>query len=153
MIGLESILLLSSAAILGVFVGAQIAEACLFVPVWKEMDPDDFFEQHQYVGPLIYRFFAPLTIAATVVPLATVGIGLILNSQPNIVIWIMGASTLAFFSTYFLYFKAANQKFADRTLSNDELPVELHRWGQWHWTRVGLETIAFGCSIILLLYK
>lgn len=153
MIGLESILLLSSAAILGIFVGAQIAEACLLVPIWKGMNPDDFFEQHKSVGPRIYSFFAPLTIAATVVPLVTVWIGLIRNSQPNVFFWILGASTMAFFSTYFLYFKTANQRFADRTLSNDELPAELHRWGNWHWTRIGFETIAFGSSIILLLNK
>ena len=153
MIGIESILLLLSAAILGIFLGAQIAEACLFVPIWKEMHPDDFFEQHKSVGPRIYRFFAPLTIAATAMPFATVAIGLIGNSQPNILFWIMGASTLAFFSTYFLYFKTANQKFADRTLSNDQLPDELQRWGNWHWTRIGFEAIAFGCSIILLLMK
>lgn len=153
MIGIESILLLSSAAILGIFLGAQIAEACLLVPIWKEMNPDDFFEQHKSVGPRIYQFFAPLTIAASAIPFATVLIVLIGNSQPNVVLWIMGASTLAFFSTYFLYFKTANQKFADRTLSNDELPDELQRWGNWHWTRIAFEAIAFGCAIILLLNK
>ncbi|MBE9033407.1 DUF1772 domain-containing protein [filamentous cyanobacterium LEGE 11480] len=153
MIGIESILLLSSAAILGIFLGAQIAEAYLFVPIWKEMHPNDFFEQHKSVGPRIYHFFAPLTIAATGIPLATVLIGLLRNSSSNVLFWIMGTSTLAFFSTYFLYFKTANQKFADRKLSNDELPDELQRWGNWHWTRIGFEAIAFGCSIILLLNK
>jgi len=65
----------------------------------------------------------------------------------------MGLSTLAFFSTYYLYFKNANQKFSDRTLSNNELPVELQKWGNWHWTRIGFEAIAFVCSIIILLNK
>lgn len=153
MIDFESTLLLSSAAILGIFVGAQITEACLFVPIWKEMNPDDFFEQHKSVGPRIYRFFAPLTIAATVVPLATAGVGLIRSPQPNVLFWILGVSALAFFSTYFMYFKTANQKFADRTLSNEELGDELIKWGQWHWTRIGFESIAFGCSILLLLDK
>jgi hypothetical protein len=153
MIELEAILLLLSTAVLGIFLGAQIAEACLFVPIWKEMDADDFFEQHQSVGPLIYRFFAPLTIAATVIPLITVLLSLIHDPTQNSLIWVMGASTLAFFSTYSLYFKNANQKFADRTLSNDELPVELQKWGNWHWTRIGFEAIAFVCSIILLLNK
>lgn len=151
MIDVESVLLLLSAAVLGTFFGAQIAEACLFVPIWKEMDPDDFFDQHQSVGPRIYRFFAPLTIAATLVPLATAAVGLIRNAQPSVLLWILGASTLAFFSTYFLYFKSANQKFADRALTNRELPAELERWGRWHWTRIGFEAVAFGCSILLLL--
>jgi hypothetical protein len=153
MIELETILLLLSAAVLGIFLGAQIAEACLFVPIWKKMGADDFFEQHQSVGPLVYRFFAPLTIAATAIPLITVLISLIRDPTHNALIWVMGVSTLAFFSTYSLYFKNANQKFSDRTLSNDELPVELKKWGNWHWTRIGFEAIAFLCSIILLLSK
>jgi len=143
MIEINNLLLLSSSMVLGVFLGAQIAEACLFVPVWKKMKPDDFFEQHESVGPIIYRFFAPLTIAATIIPLVTVLVNLT----------VLGFSTLAFFSTYFLYFKDANQKFSDRTLSNDELPKELLKWGNWHWLRILFETIAFLCSIVILLMK
>jgi hypothetical protein len=85
--------------------------------------------------------------------LATAGVGLIRSPQPNVLFWILGVSALAFFSTYFMYFKTANQKFADRTLSNEELGDELIKWGQWHWTRIGFESIAFGCSILLLLDK
>lgn len=153
MIELNAILLLLSAAVLGIFLGAQIAEACLFVPIWKKMQPDDFFEQHNSVGPVIYRFFAPLTIAATVIPLITVMVNLIFNPNQTALFWAMGVSTLLFFSTYFLYFKEANQKFADRSISNEELPLELHKWGNWHWTRIGFETIAFTCSIIILLIE
>ena len=151
MIELNAILLLLSAAVLGVFLGAQIAEACLLVPIWKQTEPDEFFEQHKSVGPLIYKFFAPLTIAATVIPLITVIINLIFNPNQKALFLILGLSTLAFFSTYFLYFKEANQKFADRTLSNDELPHELVKWGNWHWTRIVFEAIAFISSIIILL--
>ena len=125
MIELSNILLLSSTGVLGVFLGAQIAEACLFVPIWKKMNPDDFFEQHKSFGPLIYRFFAPITIAATVIPLVTVAVNLFFNAEQLILTLILGVSTLIFFSTYFLYFKEANQKFSDRLLTNEELPSEL----------------------------
>ena len=97
MIELEAILLLLSASVLGIFLGAQIAEACLFVPIWKEMDADFFFEQHQSFEPLIYRFFAPLTVAASVIPLITVLLILIRDPSQNVLIWVMGLSTLAFF--------------------------------------------------------
>lgn len=153
MIELNIILLLLSAAVLGVFLGAQIAEACLFIPIWQKMPADDFFEQHHTVGPLLLRFFAPLTIAATIIPLAAVLLNWIINPNQNPVMWIMGVSTLLFFSTYFLYFKNANQKFADRTLSNDELPLELQKWSNWHWTRIGFEAIAFTSAIIILLLQ
>jgi hypothetical protein len=38
-------------------------------------------------------------------------------------------------------------------LSNDELPVELQKWSNWHWTRIGFEAIAFACSIVILLIE
>jgi len=153
MIEISNILLLSSSLILGIFLGAQIAEACLFVPIWKKMKPDDFFEQHESVGPLIYRFFAPITIAATVIPLITVLVNFIFNSNQLVLFYILGGSTLMFFSTYFLYFKDANQMFADRSISNEDLENELVRWGNWHWFRIVFEAIAFLSSIIILLIR
>ena len=147
------LLLLSSSLILGVFLGAQISEACLFVPIWKKMNPDDFFDQHESVGPIIYRFFAPLTIAATLIPLITVLVNLIQGTEQTGLFCVLGVSTLIFFSTYFLYFKEANQKFSDRTISNAELPSELIKWGNWHWLRIVFEAIAFLSSIIILLVK
>ena len=153
MIELSNILLLSSTGVLGVFLGAQIAEACLFVPIWKKMNPDDFFEQHKSVGPLIYRFFAPITIAATVIPLVTVAVNLFFNAEQLILTLILGVSTLIFFSTYFLYFKEANQKFSDRSLTNEELPSELAKWESWHWFRIVFEAIAFLSALIMLLIR
>ena len=105
MIDLNIILLLLSSAVLGVFLGAQIAELFLFVPIWKELDADEFFEQHEFVGPLIYRFFAPLTIAATVVPLMTVMLNLIYFSDEYFIFSIMGVSTLMFFFNLFFVFQ------------------------------------------------
>mgnify|MGYP006117153827 CR=1 FL=1 len=153
MIELNILLLLLSVAVLGIFLGAQIAEACLFIPLWQKMAADDFFEQHSFIGPLLHRFFAPLTIAATVIPLITALLNWIINPNPQPLMWVMGASTLLFFFTYFFYFKNANQQFADRTLSNNELPLELQKWSNWHWARVGLEAIAFACAIIILLIQ
>jgi hypothetical protein len=111
MIELNVIFLLLSAAVLGVFLGAQIAEACLFIPIWKKMSADDFFEQHHSVRPLLLRFFAPLTIAATVIPLIAVLLHWIINPNQSPFMWVMGVSTLLFFSTYFLYFKMLIRNF------------------------------------------
>ena len=146
----ETSLLLSSGA-LGIFLGAQIVEAFLFVPNWKSLKADDFFDFYESYGKKIHQFFAPLTIATIVIVLITVGYGFINQAENQMFFVLMGLSTLAFFSTYFLYFKNANQKFADRTLSNAELPGELVRWGNWHWARILFEAIAFICSILILL--
>lgn len=114
------------------------------------MKPDDFFEQHKTVGPLIYRFFAPLTIVATVIPLLAVLVNLLNKTESLLLFGILGLSTLAFFSTYFFYFKEANQKFSDRSLPNEQLASELIKWGNWHWARIAFETVAFICSVIIL---
>ncbi len=144
------ILLLVSSGILGIFLGAQIVEAVLFVPYWKALSADDFFSFYKTYGKKIHQFFAPLTIAATIFPLMTVGFHIFDQSDIQILFIIMGVSTLAFFSTYFLYFKRANKSFSDRSLSNEELPQELTKWGRWHWGRICFELIAFGCSLLLL---
>jgi len=112
----SEILLISSSSILGVFLGAQIAEAYLLVPYWKALPADEFFELHKVYGSKIHQFFAPL----------------------------------AFFSTYFLYFEKANNSFVDRALCDEELSLELDRWGAWHWGRIFFELIAFVCALVLL---
>jgi hypothetical protein len=136
---------------LGVFLGAQITEAVLFVPHWKALSADDFFEFHKTYGKKIYQFFAPLTIAATLLPLITVAYSFINQYDNQMLFGLMGFSTFAFFSTYFFYFKKANKSFAERSLTNEELPYELNRWGNWHYGRICFELIAFICTLLLMI--
>ncbi|MEL7146313.1 MAG: hypothetical protein AAFO69_08090 [Bacteroidota bacterium] len=146
----QFLLLLLSCGTLGIFLGAQIAEAVLLVPYWKALSAESFFDLHQTYGKKIHRFFAPLTIAATLCPLVTASFLIFDQSALPILSTIMGLSALAFFSTYFLYFKAANKRFADKSIAPEALPEALERWGNWHWARIGFELIAFLCSLLLL---
>jgi len=148
---LFEILICLSTGILGIFLGAQIAEGVLFVPYWKALPPKDFFELHQTYGKKIYQFFAPLTIVATILPLSTVLYGLYTDVQNQLSLILMGLFTALFFSTYFLYFKKANKMFANASISHKQLPIELKKWGNWHWARIILEFIAFICSIVTIL--
>ncbi|MCP4080407.1 MAG: hypothetical protein GY743_09170 [Planctomycetaceae bacterium] len=68
MIDFESAMLLASGATLGVFLGAQLVEACVFVPIWKRIRPDDFFQHRELAGPLSFQLFAVSTIVATIIP-------------------------------------------------------------------------------------
>ena len=148
---IAEILLILSSGILGLFLGAQLTEAILLVPFWKTMQAGDFFHHHKTFGRKIHQFFAPLTIAATLLPLATVGYHLALSNEYIFLFGSMGISTLAFFATYFVFFKKANGEFANRSFPDEELPQKLTRWGNWHWGRVCLEAVAFTCSICLLI--
>ena len=148
---LFEILIALSTGFLGIFLGAQIAEGVLFVPYWKALQPKDFFELHQTFGKKIYQFFAPLTIIATLIPLLTVAYGIFINIGGQLPLILMGVFTALFFSTYFLYFKNANKMFAEASISHEDLPAELNKWGNWHWGRIVFEFIAFICSIVVLL--
>ena len=140
-----------SAGILGIFTGTQIAEAILFVPYWKGLEPKTFFLLHKTYGPKIYQFFAPLTIIATITPTATAIYSWFSNSPGMIFSVLMGVFALLFFCTYFLYFKKANQSFADGSLTEAELPIELERWEKWHWAWIYLEMAALICSLIAII--
>ncbi len=146
-----SILLGLSVAILGIFLGTQLTEAVLFVPYWKKMLPKDFFELHQVYGPKIYRFFAPITILATIIPVITMVYSFVESTETRFYTTLMGIFTLLFFSTYYLYFKKANESFAEASLTDKELPAELDRWDKWHWSRIVLEFCALVFALIALI--
>jgi hypothetical protein len=146
----EGMLLLSSLS-LGIFLGAQITEAFLLVPYWKSINVDDFFDFYKTYGREIHQFFSPLTILATVIPLITVVYSFIHQSHYQPLFGLMGVCVLAFFLSYFLYFKNANQRFFDRCLPDEKLPNELKKWGNWHSIRVFFEFIAFVLSLFLLM--
>ncbi len=147
---LLEILLALSSGVLGIFLGAQITEGVLFVPYWKIMSPKEFFAFYQAYGKKIHQFFAPLTIIATLLPLITVVYGFLINIQGKLPLTLMAIFTMLFFSTYYLYFKKANNLFAEAKIPDKELPAELTKWGNWHWGRITCECIAFTCSIVSL---
>jgi len=134
--------------VLGIFVGAQITEGVLFVPYWKSLSSKDFFELHKRFGQKIYQFFAPLTIIATIVPITTAIYAMSIDAEGKHWALLSGVFTLSFFSTYYLYFKSANKKFAEASISEEELPAELVRWGKWHWGRIYLQLIALAFALV-----
>src|SRR6188474_1681455 len=54
-----------AAAGLALFVGALLAEAMVLVPMWRALQPQDFFTLHAAHAHRLYAFFAPLTVGAT----------------------------------------------------------------------------------------
>ncbi len=135
---------------IGIFLGAQITEAILFVPNWKRIKTKDFNLFYKTYGNNIHAFYSPLTIIATTIPIATVTYSTYLQQEHSALMILMGISTLSYFSTYFLYFKKANKSFSLGNLKDHELQKELVRWEAWHWTRITFEAIAFICALLLL---
>lgn len=131
---------------LGLLAGALLTEGAILVPYWRRMEPAEFLRLHGTMGPSLYRYFAPLTIAGVMLPFAS---GVITLVAEDALIWRIAAALLclAALAIYLVYFKAANAKFSEHTISAEELPSELTRWAGWHTTRTIIVLAAFAISL------
>lgn len=132
-----------STLVLGLYAGSLLTEAMILVPYWRRMEPAEFFGRHSSLGPSLYRYFAPLTTGAVILAVAAAA----LNRGENLAWNVTAGLCLLALAIFFIYFKKANQSFADHSLKDDELTTELARWANWHWFRTVLMTIALGISI------
>ena len=144
------ILQLSSSVILGLLVGSLLTEAMILVPYWRAMDPKEFLDLHSTLEHRLYRYFAPLTIAGTILPVLAAATPIALGVPSHWVSLIPAALVLIMLFIYFLYFKGANESFKTGLVGVENLSAELNRWAQWHWTRVVLGLIAFVVSLIVI---
>lgn len=135
---------LSTSVLLGLFAGSLLTEGAVLVPYWRRMDPAEFFRLHHTMGPNLFRYFAPLTVIAVMSGMLGALVALGTSWLWNITAGICVA-TLAIF---FIYFKDANQSFADKSLAEADLADELRRWASWHWFRTALIILAFAISVL-----
>lgn len=149
----SQLLPLIAAASLGLLAGALLAEDRLLLPYWRTLSADAFYALHPSYGPRLYRFFAPLTMAAPPAALlAAVQVtydsgGLASRSIAAIASAVLACSLVAI---YGLYFKSANDAFARHAVSSEELPAALARWAAWHRARVVICLAAFALSLVAL---
>ena len=139
---------LLSAGSIGLLVGALLAEGAIFIPYWRSLPSDRFYSLHKEYGPRLYRFFAPLTVAPSILSVAAAGFCVWTEAAGR---WpTLAASVLFIFvlATYATYFKHANARLATASLSAYELALELNRWESWHWVRVVLGIFSFGAALL-----
>jgi len=136
-------LVMCATTVLGITLGAIVAEAALLVPYWKSLPPDAFLRWYRENADRLLRFFGPLEVAATLLTvvaavshrLSTGGFSLLLVSSSVALV-----VALAMFPAYF---KRANASFAAGTIAPDLVAAELHRWERWHWVRIAVVATAF----------
>jgi len=144
---------LLAAASLGLLAGALLAEDRLLVPYWRTLPAETFFALHPTFGPLLYKFFTPLTIAAPpAAVLAAIQVALQSGSLAPRGLVAIGAAVLAcsLVGIYLAFFKAANEAFLRHAVPAAELPAALARWAVWHRARVIVCLSAFGLSLVTL---
>lgn len=144
---------LFAAASLGLLAGALLAEDRLLLPYFRTLSAETFFALHPMFGPMLFRFFAPLTIVPPIVTvLAAVQVALRSGTLAPESLSAIAAAVLtcSLVAIYLLYFKAANASFERRAVSATDLPSVLVRWAAWHRLRVWICLAAFGLSLVTL---
>lgn len=134
---------LASTFLIGLYAGSLLVEAMILVPYWRKIPAAQFFALHGTLGPNLFRYFAPLTTLAVLFAIAVP----ILNRAESLAWILSGILSAGALVIFFIYFKKANQSFADHTLSEADLPAELARWARWHWLRTVMIMGALGASI------
>ncbi len=143
---------LVSAVTVGLLAGSLALEGLVLVPYWRSLRADAFADLHAGFAPRLYRFFAPLTTAATSMSLAA-GIAVAWTAERGRADWftvgsaVLAASLLAF---YRLYFHSANERLPVLAATGTEtaLSAELRRWQRIHLARTVVSVAAFILSIL-----
>jgi len=138
----------SAVAIFAIFIGSQITEGVLLVPYWKSLSSTDFYIYYSEFGPSIGRFYTILTIAAALIPISFSFYCKLSASKAFKYSLISAFFAIIFVSSFYLYFKGANELFYQGTLSESELKNELSIWSYWHWGRIIIESL----SILFLIF-
>jgi Domain of unknown function (DUF1772) len=133
--------------VLGLFSGSLLTEAFVLVPFWRTLRPDAFFAFHHDFGNRLFRYFAPLTIAATALPVLLA----LWNEGVNLSANISAVASLVTLSFFPLYFRKANQAFHERQVSNEDLPNQLKIWARVHAIRTVVALMAFCSALFAIL--
>lgn len=133
---------------LGLFAGSLLTEALLLVPFFRSLNFADFNRLHEEFGPRLYRYYAPLTTIAVVLPLAAATATTLGHAGNSFLSWVTAGLGLVILSTYVLYFRRANLAFAEKRLDAAALTKELTRWAAVHNFRTTLAIAAFVASML-----
>lgn len=143
------VLHLISSLVLGLLVGSLLTEAMILVPYWRSMEPKEFLSLHHTLGPRLFKYFAPLTILATILPVLAAVMPLILGARSHWLSLVPAIITLVMLAIYMGYFKGANDSFKSGSAGVEGLSEELTKWAKWHWIRVVLGMAAFFTSLLV----
>ncbi|HRE17994.1 MAG TPA: DUF1772 domain-containing protein [Rhodocyclaceae bacterium] len=139
-----------AAAGLALFIGGLFTEAMVLVPMWRSLQPQEFFALHAAHAHRLYAFFAPLTASATLLAVVAAVTSVVTHQPQSLASVVAGLLSLVILSTYGLYFRRANASFAEARIAHDALPAELARWARWHWFRTIIGLIALASTLLAL---
>jgi hypothetical protein len=139
---MKQFLLFFSVIIFSIFVGSQITEGILLIPYWQSLYSNDFYTYYNKYGPDIGQFYTVLTIVAALIPIFISIYCKLIKSKALKFALISAFFAILFVSSFYIYFKNANNLFYQGAFNNVELKNELIIWSYWHWGRVFIECIS-----------
>ncbi len=141
-------LLYFSIVIFSIFIGSQITEGVLLVPYWQSLSSTEFYSYYNQFGPSINQFYTILTIVAALVPILLSIYCKLINSKAFKYSLISSFFALLFISSFYIYFKGANESFYQGAFSDLELKEQLIIWSYWHWGRIIIQFISLVFLIV-----
>jgi hypothetical protein len=141
------VLLRVSAALLGIFAGAMLTEGMVLVPYWRSLSPAAFFAWYAANDRRLLRFFGQLTSATALLVVAAAVVALWTGHAAATHAVISAALMIAVVSSFPLYFKRANERFAAASIDPSAVATELARWSACHWIRTALSFIALASAM------
>ncbi len=134
----------------GLLAGALVTEAFVLVPFWKKMNAQDFLRLHPSLSPILFRFFAPLTVIGTTLPLAACATEWLFLGSARWLWSISAACGIGLICFYLGFFRHANIRVAESETEQD-LSVTLGTWATMHWLRTIVAVIGFVFSAAALI--
>jgi len=148
---MKQFLLYFSIAVFSIFIGSQITEGVLLVPYWQSLSSTDFYAYYNEFGLSIGQFYTVLTIVAALIPILLSIYCKLINSNALRCALISSFFAILFVSSFYIYFKDANELFYQASLSDIELKNELIIWSYWHWGRIIIEFVSLVFLILSLI--
>jgi hypothetical protein len=127
---------------LGIAAGAVLAEGAVLVPWWREQPPEAFLAWYAANASRLFGFFGTLEMVAGVLVIVA---AVLVRSPSFLAAALLTVGVLAVFP---LYFQDVNASFENATIAPGDVPAELGRWAEWHWTRTALAIAAFAAAVL-----
>lgn len=145
-----NVLLLLSAAALGLYAGAMLTEGFILVPYWQSLPPPAFFVWYAANDQRLFGFFGAVTTLAVLLASGAALAAFVTRHPGRRPASVAAGLMLLTLAMFFVYFADANTRFAAGGIPAESLAGELERWASWHRTRMVVALVALAAALVPL---
>lgn len=145
---IAEILRILAALALGLFAGSMLTEALVLVPFWRALAPEAFLAWYAQNDARLLDYFGPITSVAGVTAVASAMMTALARHPSRGITAVAAVLMVAVVSTFYLYFRDVNLRFAAGSIAPEAVAGELARWAAWHWARTVVSVLAFTLALL-----